>query len=1017
MSTQKPPMVYALLVGINNYDRISKLRGCLHDVKAVENYLTQRTTFDFSLTGNRTGKIKKLTDEQATRHGIANGFRQHLSQATKNDTVLFYYSGHGTQEQAHAIWEETDRKLECLVCYDGGTTKPAEFLLTDKELRFLIHELYQKTGAHIVTLFDCCHSGDNTRNAALVEATHEDVLARRLGGSAFPMRNWSDFMFSDTLAEADVAGKRVMDFLPQGAHIQMAACESNQTAVEVAGEGIFTKTLLKTLTDAAGNLSYNTLRSRIRQYMRAGYEQTPRVYAPIEPEKLLNLGVFNQPIAPQQTISEAVYNAKTGWQLNVGAIHGVDARTTVTLIDPGNAHKTIPVRVSTVGVFVDYTLLTDTASLHQGTIYKAMVSGLMTQELVLELQNHDGNPKAVEEMIVSMQGAARGSFSFGGEEGKANGQAQAEKDSGMAQRADYTFHIRAGEVYLTLPNDPYRPLLRPIPFVAGRNQGHVLRTMQHVSRWHFIKDLQNPIIPQNFPEQALAVELTRVMANGTTQVIDTSRGVAAITYEQIDQVWKGTIQLKITNITGQDLYVCAAYLSKEFGSFLDFLPSRVYLLPAGASVYLGRNGKDRIGYRFGRVAQEYNWPERTEFIKFISSTTEFDGEALTLEELPQPLTTNDIGKNTDATFRGDLDVEDDTKVTFDGWITQTIRLNFKNPVYNQPEPETLKALLEWEETAYFAGGLYGTVKPDAFGQPTIWELNEEISKGLKVSEEKKNIFTDFKLFAANQIESAQRRKRYRNLLKQDPNRLRIVAEGDSWFQYPILLEDTLDHLYKLYAIRSFAEAGDTLENYMKKREYLDAIGEENAHFFLVSGGGNDILGEQFEHFLRDSPDPDGTTVQKYFNTSLDAKLTDLESFYEDMFGQLLDRYPDLYILVHSYDYVIPLDTDDPINKKKSSWLGKYLIKRGIRPQTEREQCINFIMDEFNKRLKSVVERTNNRFRNPDNKTLPDRVSYIDVRTVVNRTSWFDEIHPTNEGFQLVANRFIEEIEEIRKRIN
>ncbi|GAB3929599.1 caspase family protein [Larkinella terrae] len=991
--------VFALLVGINNYDRIRKLGGCLHDVGEVEKYLTRRTAFDFELDGESTGKIKKLLDSDATRAGVAAGFREHLGRAKKGDTVLFYYSGHGTQEEADAIWDETDGRLECLVCYDGGAENAADFLLTDKELRFLIHELYQKTGAHIVTIFDCCNSGDNTRNAALVGAAYQDQpvkIRRATDTGAFPARTWEEFLFSDKILKADIAGQKPHEFLAEGTHVQMAACESDQTAVEIAGEGIFTKTLLKTLTDSGGNISYNTLRGRIRQYMRVGYEQTPRIYAPVDPEKVLNNGFLNQLIDPQQLICEAVFNAKTGWQLNMGAIHGINEKTAILLLDPGDATKMIPVTVKKNGVFVDYTVLAGTSALSHATIYKAVVSGLMIQELKVELQNHDGNPKEVGEFVAALEDQASGSFAFGGEKSTP---AETKQDNGKVQPADYTLHVRAGEVYLTFPDDPYRPLVRPIPFVTSDNNRAVLAMLQHVSRWHFIKTLQNPIIPDGFPEQALAIKVKRLLADGTTQKITTSDSVAKLEYEQVDEVWKGTIQIEITNTTAQDLYVCAAYLSKEFQCYLKFIPQRVKLLEAGQSIFLGLNGKDRINMNLGKVEQEYNWPETHEALKFIISTTEFDAEALTLEELPPPLTTDEIGKSLEPERARGLDT-DEEPVEFSGWITQTLHLVFKNPVYNQIPARTLKALLEWDETAYFAAGLYCDVKLDPFGQPTVWELKEGINKGLKVPEEERNLISDAKLFLGNTIETAQRRKRYRNL-KKDPNRLRIVAEGDSWFQYPILVEDTLDHLYKLYAIRSFAEAGDTLENYMKKREYLDAIEEEGAKFFLISGGGNDILGEQFEGFLRDEPDAGDTTPRRYFKPNFAAKLTHLEAFYQDMFSELLERYPDLHILVHSYDYPIPLDTDDPANQKKSSWLGQYLIKKGVTPQDEREKCIHFIMDEFNTRLKKLVEG------------FGERVSYIDARNLVNRTSWFDEIHPTNDGFQLVADKFIARIEQIR----
>ena len=995
--------VYALLVGINDYQTVTKLHGCLHDVETVGNYLTQRTTFNVALKGKPTGKIKKLTDSAATRTGVVDGFRTHLSQAKKDDTILIYYSGHGTQEVADARWEETDGRLECLVCYDGGTTKSANFLLADKELRFLINELYQKTGAHIVTIFDCCHSGDNTRNAATVEATHKDVLQRRTtakGGGAFPARRWNEFVFGKTISEDSVKGKKSVDFLPQGAHIQMAACESDQVAVEVAGEGIFTKTLLKTLTDSGGNLSYNTLRSRIRQYMRAGYEQTPRIYAPVKPEKALNGGVFNQRIAPQQTISEALFTVKKRWQLNVGAIHGVGEKTTITLIDPTDAGRTFPVTVSKGGVFVDYTELADTDAIDPKRVYKALVSGLMAQELVLELQNHDGKPQDVETFVGTLQNSANGHFAFGGETG--------------AKPADYTLHLRDGEAFLTHPNDPYRPLMRPRLFLTDNDQKQVLESLQHVSRWHFIRNLQNDTLPNGFPKDALRIELARVLDNGDTEPIDTSKGVGNIVFKQEGDEWRGTIQIRITNTTKQDLYVCVAYLMTEFGCFLDFLPNRVQKLEAGKPLILGLEDSDQINLKLSQVVQEYNWRETRETLQFIVSTTEFDGEALTLESLPEPLTTDDIDSDLTPERDRSLDTGKSKQKAFSGWLTQRLDLTFTNPVYNQVPLETIQALLEWDETAYFAAGLYCEIKTDETGQPTIWELKDDVQKGLNLPEGQRNVIDDIKLFLGNQIESAKRRKRYRNL-KKDPTRLRIVAEGDSWFQYPILVEDTLDHLYKLYAIRSFSEAGDTLENYMKKREYLDAIEEEKAEFFLVSGGGNDILGKKFEGFLRDAPDPGDTTFQKYFKPDFAQKLNQLKGFYEEMFTELLDRYPNLHIIVHSYDYAIPLDITLAKNKKKPSWLGQYLVKMKIKPQVEREQCLHFLMDKFNDMLEDVVKNANKKLRGVEDDPARDRVSYIDVRNVVNRTSWFDEIHPTNEGFQLVANKFIEEIERVREK--
>jgi lysophospholipase L1-like esterase len=206
-------------------------------------------------------------------------------------------------------------------------------------------------------------------------------------------------------------------------------------------------------------------------------------------------------------------------------------------------------------------------------------------------------------------------------------------------------------------------------------------------------------------------------------------------------------------------------------------------------------------------------------------------------------------------------------------------------------------------------------------------------------------------------------------------------------------------LYKLYAIRSFAVAGDTLEHYLKEKEYLNAIKDEQAQIFLVSGGGNDILGSQFQQFLRDTPAEDDITPGRYLKGAFNDKLDDLEKWYKDMFTELHNRYPNLRILVHSYDYIIPVDTD--LQPKKTSWLGKYMILKHMNPQAERESVIKFIVDEFNKRLQKVVA------------AFPGVVYYVNVRDIVAHDSWYDEIHPTNEGFGLVADKFVDIIESLR----
>ncbi|HEY0608579.1 MAG TPA: SGNH/GDSL hydrolase family protein, partial [Chitinophaga sp.] len=828
---------------------------------------------------------------------------------------------------------------------------------------------------------------DNTRGALEMAAYEgQEVTARRITDesrltAAFPERDWNDFMFGSTVKKEDVAAKKPGAFLPEGVHIQMAACESDQSAMEVSGEGVFTKKLLAVLDASNGNLSYNTLRNRIRQYLRFSFEQTPRIYAATNARHLLAAGFLNRNINGTEALAEATYNKDNGWQLNIGAIHGVDAGTTVSITDTTEPDKVYNATIT--AVFIDYSTIDIDGKPSKEQAHKAIAQGLMTSSLLLDLNNWNGNPRDLDLLVNDLQAKGGGHIEFGG----------AGKDG--SRDADYTLHVRGGEAIITLPGDPYRPLLRPLDLIEPADNAVLVDTLKHISKWHFIRQLQNSSIPQGFPEQPLQIDITRLYNDNSEVKLDTTGGTATLEYEQLSHQWKGAIRIKLTNTTQQDLYVAALYLDRDFKVFLDFLPQRVQKLEKGSEIMLGLKGAEKITFHLDDVMREYNWPAGIASIKFIVSTEEFNAEALVMDGLPAPYVLADREKEIRhaAAAARQLDTTEEEEVVFSGWMTQTLGLIFKNPVYNQPDPDMLKDLMDYEETAYYAAGLYYDVTPDENGSPTLLTLKEEMI----IPEGEKGMWTDMKIWFGNKVETFTRRRLYNKLKKTD--RVRMVAEGDSWFQYPLLVQDILDHLYRLYAIRSYADAGDTFENYVTDREYVGSIQKEKASFFLISGGGNDILGAQFRKSLRDTPDPADNSSKRYLNEVFFSKLDSLEIWYRDMFAQLVQLYPDLHIITHSYDYIIPADTT--LHPKTSSWLGKYMIEKKIQPQQEREALIRYMVDVFNERLEKVV------------KEYPNHVSYINVRGLVDRSSWFDEIHPTNAGFKLVADRFVAEIERLR----
>jgi len=75
----------------------------------------------------------------------------------------------------------------------------------------------------------------------------------------------------------------------------------------------------------------------------------------------------------------------------------------------------------------------------------------------------------------------------------------------------------------------------------------------------------------------------------------------------------------------------------------------------------------------------------------------------------------------------------------------------------------------------------------------------------------------------------RRQRRFRKQIKAKPDTSVLVSEGDSWFQFPLLIKETIDHLCEDYAIWSVGAAGDTAANMIfgpedkRKTEYMQAL--------------------------------------------------------------------------------------------------------------------------------------------------------------------------------------------------
>ena len=85
---------------------------------------------------------------------------------------------------------------------------------------------------------------------------------------------------------------------------------------------------------------------------------------------------------------------------------------------------------------------------------------------------------------------------------------------------------------------------------------------------------------------------------------------------------------------------------------------------------------------------------------------------------------------------------------------------------------------------------------------------------------------------ANSLSRRRRKRRFKARVDHPDHRHKkvLVTEGDSWFQFPFLLDDVVDHLVENYNVYSVGAAGDSTRNMIfTDPEYLDAIDDAPQH--------------------------------------------------------------------------------------------------------------------------------------------------------------------------------------------
>jgi hypothetical protein len=247
----------------------------------------------------------------------------------------------------------------------------------------------------------------------------------------------------------------------------------------------------------------------------------------------------------------------------------------------------------------------------------------------------------------------------------------------------------------------------------------------------------------------------------------------------------------------------------------------------------------------------------------------------------------------------------------------------------------------------------------------------------------------------------------------------LVAEGDSWFDYPLhdvlkLLED--DHGYD---VESVAHKGDTIEVMAYGEHQLDDFTRciekvlrrgVKPKGILFSGGGNDIAGDEFGVLINHAGSAIAGPNQKIVEGVIDdrvrtAYVTILSAVTEICTQMIGGPIP---ILIHGYDYPVPdgrgfMGGWGPL---PGPWLEPGLREKGYEDLGKRIEMLQGLIDRFNSMLEGVASL----------KPFA-HVKYIDLRNTLSHGAdykkwWANELHPTGDGFSRVTDKFAAILEQL-----
>ena len=248
---------------------------------------------------------------------------------------------------------------------------------------------------------------------------------------------------------------------------------------------------------------------------------------------------------------------------------------------------------------------------------------------------------------------------------------------------------------------------------------------------------------------------------------------------------------------------------------------------------------------------------------------------------------------------------------------------------------------------------------------------------------------------------------------RDPNRpLNLLADGDSWFDYPLsgalpIASDVIVKLDGLISPRptilNLAHHGDATTELLgvtKRARLLNALQEpKNGTFdaILFSGGGNDLVGDQFRLWLNDADTVGRDPAKAIDQGALDDIIGVVETAYLDLVAARDRVDKSIPVFVHAYDFALP--TDNGVCGV-GPWLFPSLMSRGWMHNTGPAdlavgaQIVRLILVQFHQLLTKLAG------------TAGNNIVFVETQGTLAPVEWANELHPDPAGFQKIAQKFV-----------